>query len=93
MGDIFNLSVDEELIFKAEEELGVEFPDILKQIWKISNGLEFSGGWRLFPIFDPKDPRKTCNHIVYENTKARWDHMASNLISIVSSDTGNYLVL
>jgi len=44
-------------------------------------------------VFDISNPRKTSNHIVYENTKARWEHMHEDLISIAAGDTGNQLVL
>jgi len=44
-------------------------------------------------VFDIANPRKTSNHIVYENTKARWEYMHEDLISIAAGDTGNQLVL
>ncbi|WP_336785007.1 SMI1/KNR4 family protein [Paenibacillus sp. MMO-177] len=88
-----NLGVTDEMIKAAAEELGVEFPEQLNEIWKVSNGLELPGGWRFYPVFDRSNPRKTSNHIVYENTKARWDYMYEELISIASGDTGNQLVL
>ncbi|SCW68376.1 SMI1 / KNR4 family (SUKH-1) [Paenibacillus tianmuensis] len=88
-----NLGVCEEMINAAAEQLGVAFPEQLKEIWKISNGLELPGSWLFYPIFDNSNPRKTSNHIVYENTKARWDYINDNLISIAAGDTGNHLVL
>lgn len=88
-----NLRVCEEMIRTASEELEVEFPEQLKEIWKISNGLELPGGWSFHSIFNKSNPRKTSNHIVYENTKGRWTYMHENLISIAASDTGNHLVL
>jgi hypothetical protein len=93
MINISNLGTTNENIAKAEAKLKTKFPDGLKQIWQISNGLELVGGWRFFPVFDPKEPRKTCNDIVYENTKARWSYMDENLIAIAGGDTGNQLVL
>jgi len=88
-----NLGATDDLIAKAEEALGVRFPEGLRRVWRISNGLELPGGWRFFPVFDPKEPRKTCSHIGYENSKSRWSCMAENLISIAGGDTGNRLVL
>ena len=69
------LGVSEEMIKEAAEELGVEFPGQLKEIWKVSNGLELPGGWLFHPVFDISNPRKKSNHIVYENTKARWNEL------------------
>jgi len=40
-----NLGVCDEMIKVAAEELGVEYPQQLKEIWKVSNGLELPGGW------------------------------------------------
>lgn len=88
-----NLGVSEEMIQEAAAELGVEFPEQLKEIWKIANGLELPGGWVFHPVFDHSNPRKTSNHIVYENTKGRWEYMHEDLISIAAGDTGNQLVL
>jgi dipeptidyl aminopeptidase/acylaminoacyl peptidase len=73
--------------------MGFLFPEGLKAVWRMSNGLDLPGGWRLFPVFDPAEPRKTCNHIGYENTKGRWSYMDQSLISIAGGDTGNQLVL
>ena len=88
-----NLGATDDLITRAETEMGVRFPEGLKQVWRISNGLELPGGWRLYPVFDPKEPRKTCSHVGRENTNGRWSYMAKNLIGIASGDTGNQLVL
>lgn len=88
-----NLEASVELISTAEQEMGLSFPGGLKQVWAISNGLELPGGWQLFPVFDPANARKTSNHIFYENTRARWDYMAEDLITIANGDTGNCLVL
>lgn len=88
-----DLGTTEEAIAKAETEMGVSFPDGLKKVWLTSNGLELSGGWRLFPVFDPREPRKTCGHIGNENTRERWSYMDESLVSIADGDTGNQLVL
>jgi len=88
-----NLGATDEMILKAEAEMNLRFPEGLKQVLKISNGLELPGGWKLHPVFDPNEPRKTCSHIGYENTKGRWSYMDSKLIGIASGDTGNQLVL
>ncbi|CAI8954808.1 putative glucan synthasis protein [Brevibacillus sp. IT-7CA2] len=93
INEVPSLGVSEEMIKAAAEELGVEFPEQLKEIWKVSNGLELPGGWLFHPVFDISNPRKTSNHIVYENTKARWEYMHDDLISIAAGDTGNQLVL
>ena len=88
-----HLGTTDEAVLLAEKELGVVFPERLKEVWLISNGLELFGQWRLYPVFDRSDPRKTANHIVYENTKARWEYMPADYISIADNGTGNQLVL
>ena len=88
-----NIGVSNDLILEAEHQIGVCFPESLKNVWRISNGLELPGGWQLYPIFDKNSPRKTCNHICYENTKGRWPSMEQSLISIANNGTGNQLVL
>ena len=87
------LDVSEESIAVAENQMGVQFPEGLKAVWQVSNGLELPGGWQLYPVFDPSEPRKTCNHIGYENTKGRWSYMDQSLVSIAHGVTGNQLVL
>ncbi|MHB9024443.1 MAG: SMI1/KNR4 family protein, partial [Armatimonadota bacterium] len=87
-----------EQIAVAEQQLGVTFPDVLKQVWLLANiiDVELPGGWRLLRIFDEKNPRKTTyRSIVHENTvgKGRWSYMPEGLIAIAQNDEGNCLVL
>lgn len=90
-----SIGVTEELIAAAEAELGIRFPDELRETWKIYNCNEMKGGWRVFPVFDPKNPRKTCNSITYENLKGVWgkEVRAESLLTIADNGTGNQLVL
>ena len=87
--------VGDPLIHAAEVELGIEFPTELHEIWKTYNCNDLPGGWRLFPVFDPSNPRKTAGSITYENLKGVWGiHvMESRLISIADNGTGDQLVL
>jgi len=89
------LGVSEDLIFAAETELGIRFPSALHEIWKTYNCNNLPGGWRVFPVFDPANPRKTAGSIAYENTRGAWGvHvMESGLLSIADNGTGNQLVL
>lgn len=89
------LGVTEELIAKAEAELNVRFPDELRETWKVFNCNEMKGGWRIFPVFDPNNPRKTCGSVTYENTKGVWGQlvMTQGLLAIAENGTGNQLVL
>jgi hypothetical protein len=88
------LGADIEAINAAEQQLGVTFPGVLKEIWQLSNGLEIPGGWVFFPVFDPSNPRKTCNSIVHENKpEVRFDYMSDDLIAIAGNGTGNVLAL
>lgn len=89
------LGASDELIAAAEAELGVRFPEVLKQAWKTYNCNELAGGWRVFPVFDPGNPRKTAGSITYENIKGVWgqETMEESLLTIADNGTGNQLVL
>ena len=87
------LSASDQVIADAEKQMSLCFPEGLKAVWRISNGLELPGGWMLYPVFDPAEPRRTCSHIAYENTTGRWEYMDDSLVSIAGGDTGNQLVL
>ncbi|MHB1455953.1 MAG: SMI1/KNR4 family protein [Armatimonadota bacterium] len=98
MNQPINLGASIDAIKTAEQELGIEFPGTLKEIWLTKNGgLEIPPDWEIYPVFDPLNPRKTANSIVYENTpgKGRWgfDVMPADLIAIGANGTGNHLVL
>jgi len=95
MGKILSLGVSEEMIARAEAELAVRFPDTLRSAWMQYNCNELRGGWRVFPIFDADNPRKTAGSVVYENLKGVWGQevMAQGLVSIADNGTGNQLVL
>ena len=88
-----SLGATEAIIEAAEKKLGCLFPEGLKTVWLISNGLELPSEWKLYPVFDPQEPRKTCENIADENTKYRWSYMDVSLISIGGNGTGNHLVL
>jgi hypothetical protein len=44
---------------EAEKQLGIRLPDDLKAVWRISNDLEYPQDWRVYPVFDPANPRKS----------------------------------
>jgi len=90
---MINTGTSEEAISETEQEMGVIFPEGLKLVWRKANGFELPGGWHFYPVFDPKKPKNTANHIGYENTKGRWPHMDKSLVSIAGTNTGNQLVL
>jgi hypothetical protein len=89
------LGVTEEMILGAESELGLRFPEALRNAWMLYNCNEMGGGWRIFPIFDPTNPRKTCGSVTLENLKGVWGRqvMAQGLVSIADNGTGTQLVL
>jgi hypothetical protein len=88
-----NIGATEDLLKNAENELKVTFPVGLKNVLLISNGLELLGGWKLLPVFDPSESRKTCSHLGYENIKGRFSYMPDNLFIVATGETGNLLVL
>lgn len=89
------LGVTEEMIVGAEAELGIRFPDELREAWILYNCNEMGGGWRIFPIFDAANPRKTCGSVTYENLKGVWGRevMSQGLVSVAANGTGDQLVL
>ena len=80
-------------IVQAEKHLGILFPEGLKNIWLISNGLEYPQDWRIYPVFDPRNPRKSWGHIVEENTRQQYEDMQENFLKIAGDSYGNHLVL
>jgi hypothetical protein len=89
------LGVTEEMIAAAETELGIRFPEELREAWMLYNCNELRGGWRIFPVFDPANPRKTCGSVTRENLRGAWgqEAMSDGLVSIADNGTGNQLVL
>jgi len=85
----------DEMIQQAEHNLGIVLPDRLKQAWKTYNCIDLPGYWRVFPVFDAANARKTAGHIVYENQRGAWGmHVGKlGLITIADNGTGNQLVL
>jgi hypothetical protein len=93
MTDKLDLGAKDQAIANAATALGIVFPEGLVEVWKVSNGFDLPGSWRLYPVYDSSNPKKSWGHIVYENTQAGWPYMADDLIAIASNDIGNKLVL
>ncbi len=87
------LGISQTEIDKAEAQLAVKLPDKLKEAWLNYNVIELRGGWFVFPIFDSRNPRKTCSHIVYENLNGWSELQPDNTIAIADNGTGNQLIL
>ncbi|PUB01279.1 SMI1/KNR4 family protein, partial [Paenisporosarcina sp. OV554] len=54
----------------AEEKLGAVFPEQYKDLFKLVNNTEI-GEWILYPIKDHRNPKKTWDDIVRQNTEVR----------------------
>lgn len=80
-------------IDKVESQLNIKFPIKLRQAWETYNVIELRGGWFIFPIFDKRNPRKTCSHIVYENLNGWKELQPENTLAIADNGTGNQLLL
>lgn len=87
------LGISQAEIDKVEAQLSIKFPDKLKKAWLNYNVIELRGGWFVFPIFDSRNPRKTCSHIVYENRNGWKELQPENTIAIADNGTGNQLLL
>jgi hypothetical protein len=90
---MINLGASDAVIREAEQKLGVIFPETLCNFYRLSNGMEVPPDWQVYSVFDPSNPRKSANHIVYENTTGRWSYMPQDLICLAGNGTGNQLVL
>src|SRR5947209_5103494 len=88
-----NLGTNDICITEAATKLGVSFPDALQEFYTLSNGIEIPPDWQVYPVFDASNPRKSANHIVYENTAGRWSYMPQEFICLAGNGTGNQLVL
>ncbi len=81
--------VEEIFVVKAENELGVRFPDSFREKMMQKNGEGVEVGmdyFSLYPFYDTSEKKRikrTCNSIVHETKMAR-DHyrLPNNLIVI-----------
>src|SRR4051794_37186057 len=86
------IGVDELDIKAAEEQLGADFPEQYKELVKLVNNAEL-GEWILFPIKDHRNPKKTWDDIVRQNTEVREEDMSKDLIAIGDDGSGDKLCL
>lgn len=86
------LGVDEFNIKEAEEKLGAVFPEQYKELFKLVNNAEI-GEWTLYPIKDHRNPKKTWDDIVRQNTEVREEYMSKDLIAIGDDGSGDKLCL
>ena len=91
--------VDEKYIEKAEQELGVRFPDWFRQKMMKNNGEGVEVGsdyFELHPFYDTSDKKRikrTCNSIVHETKTARDRYrLPANLIVVGNNGGGDVLV-
>ena len=91
--------VEEKYIQKAENELGIRFPESFRQKMMKNNGEGVEVGedyFELHPFYDTSDKKRikrTCNSIVHETKMAR-DHyrLPTDLIVIGNNGGGDVLV-
>jgi cell wall assembly regulator SMI1 len=84
--------VDESDIKAAEDKLGAVFPELYKELFKLVNNAEI-GEWILYPIKDNRNPKKTWDDIVKQNTEVREEYMSEDLIAIGDDGSGDKLCL
>lgn len=91
--------VEEKFIEKAEQELGVRFPDSFRQKMMANNGegVEVETDYfELHPIYDTSNKKRikrTCNSIVHETKTAHEQYrLPGNLIVIGNNGGGDVLV-
>lgn len=75
-----------------EEKLGAVFPEQYKELFKLVNNGEI-GDWIFYPIRDHRDPKKTWDDVVRQNTEVREDNMSKELITIGDDGSGDKLCL
>jgi hypothetical protein len=86
------LGVDESDIKSAEDKLGAVFSEQYKELFKLVNNAEI-GEWILYPIKDNRNPKKTWDDIVRQNTEVRGEDMSKDLIAIGDDGSGDKLCL
>ena len=91
--------IDEKYIIKAENELGIRFPDSFRDKMMESNGegVEVKTDFFfLHPFYDTSNKKRikrTCNSIVHETSIARKNYeLPENLIIIGNNEGGDLLV-
>ncbi|WP_028390722.1 SMI1/KNR4 family protein [Bacillus cihuensis] len=86
------IGVGELDIKTAEEQIGADFPEQYKELFMLVNHAEI-GEWILYPIKDHRNPKKTWDDIVRQNTEVREEDMSKDLIAIGDDGTGDKLCL
>ena len=91
--------VEEKYIEKAENELGIKFPDFFREKMMRLNGGGVEVGkdyFEIHPFYDTSDKKRikrTCNSIVHETTTAKNHYkLPKNLIVIGNNGSGDVLV-
>ncbi|MET3195181.1 SMI1/KNR4 family protein [Bacillus sp. OAE603] len=79
-------------IKSAEVQLAVVFPIQYKELFKLTNNAQI-GEWRLFPIKDPKNLKRTWDDIVRQNQEVRDEGMEDEFMSIGEDGSGDKLCL
>lgn len=74
----------------AEEKLGAVFPEQYKDLFKLVNNAEI-GEWILYPIKDHRNPKKTWDDIVRQNTEVREEDISEDLLVIGDNGSGDKL--
>ena len=84
------IGVDETDIKVTEDKLGAVFPEQYKELFKLVNNAEI-GEWTLYPINDHRNPKKTWDDVVRQNTEVREDDLSKDLIAIGDDGSGDKL--
>ena len=84
------VGVNESDIKPTEDKLGAVFPEQYKELFKLINNAEI-GEWTLYPIKDHRNPKKTWDDVVRQNTDVRDEDMSKDLIAIGDNGSGDKL--
>ena len=90
----------EEILRRAEQELGLALPPPYRARLLRENGGEVDAAddtWELFPVQDTADRKRvsrTANHVVRETAEARtWSRFPAEAVAIAANGSGDYLIL
>jgi cell wall assembly regulator SMI1 len=84
------MGVDELDLKATEDKLGAVFPKQYRELFKLVNNAEI-GEWILYSIRDHRNPKKTWDDIVRQNTEVREENMPIDLIAIGDDGSGDKL--
>jgi len=88
------VTTEDKYIDRAENELGVKYPNVLREKLKTTNGFSWGFFERFYPVIDDDDKFHTFDDVVKENTNPRgWKNVLPEGYAAIADDGGGYALV